>query len=694
MTTSATDTISTVAISEILGVTRGTITNWKSRKDDFPEPVAGTPRSPLYDRQEIFRWLIANGKATEKQLRGIGVEKIVAQLLDMLRNQGLHADVLSAAVCYAHLSRAEILPEACRWTSGVYGTELSDAIEAANVWTRSSPVTDTLPILTPLLMTRRQDIDIVERVLRQIDTVENLQSMHDALVDAARSEHSWEATLPTDLAAMVAELLPEAAKSIFDPYCTSGSLIATCGLHRPEADLTVASPYDSSLESTMRWTLTAGLRLTALGGDVIAGDMPTNLRADAVVCNAPLGRKLNNEHQRIYDTDPRWMFGTPRGDMHWAVLQDAIFRLNPGGRALLLCAKSVLFNTMGGAGAIRESLIRQSCIEAVIALPPGVVRNTGVGLCLLVLARPGEVRDPENVLLIDLAKPERRSDRPDFSTAVRTYRRWLATATVDTDADYAFSAPVREILSPQGSLDPSKWREAANRPEVDDLVQALHQAQTNLEKALSGITTTIDTDWAPQTGLASRHTTIGLLSAIQIHRGASLDRRVLDADPETGVPVLSLQALNGRATDEDIRYVDPDTVRGNITLTQPGDVVAHSTPSGVVAKVWNEAGWLPNSHAEILRVVDAAEFDPEFLALCLTSRLITEPVTVGSIVPRVQSKNVTIPLIPIIDQRSVVAYLKQIDKIAAYGQGIARSAAYLQRVLADAAASGIAMARA
>ncbi|NKR65300.1 hypothetical protein GS486_18190 [Rhodococcus hoagii] len=155
--------------------------------------------------------------------------------------------------------------------------------------------------------------------------------------------------------------------------------------------------------------------------------------------------------------------------------------------------------------------------------------------------------------------------------------------------------------------------------------------------------------------------------------------------------MLSLALLSGRASTEDIRYVDPETVRGKPVLTEPGDVIAHPTPNGIVVTVWNEAGWLPNSHAEVLRITDPDAFDPEFLALCLSSRLITDPVTVGSVVPRAQSKNVTIPLIPIADQRSMVAYRRQIDTVADYGQRLTQAADELQRALADAAASGITM---
>ncbi|NKR65301.1 N-6 DNA methylase [Rhodococcus hoagii] len=523
MTSPTADTISTVAISEILGVTRGTITNWKSRKDDFPEPVAGTARSPLYDRQEIFRWLIANGKATEKQLRGLGVEKIIAQLFDALRNQGLDGEVLGAAICYVHLSRNGMLPESSCWTEHMPPDESANAIRAADQWTRSSALTYGLPIFAPLA--RALDVSprsgkLVHHVLERISAVHDLEALNEAFLAAVRSTSYGEGSLPDDVATLVAQLVPEDARSVFDPYCTNGSLVVACAKERPGVELVAASPYRRSLESAVRWALIADINLDVIDGDVIEG-IAAELRADAVVCNAPWGMRLS-DHSRsmIRDTDPRWLFGTPVKDLHWALLQDAIYRLNPGGRAVVLCPRSVLFNTAGGARGIREGLLRHGCVEAVIAAPPGSLPNLGLALCVLVLARPGEATDTENVLLVDLDKPKKRGDRPDFPSAVHAYRTWIHTSAVDTDIDanHAFRAPVHEILAPQGSLDPTKWREAANRPDADALTESLDLAQKELENALA-VTTTLDTRWTAQAGRASRYATIGSLSDISIHRG-------------------------------------------------------------------------------------------------------------------------------------------------------------------------------
>lgn len=52
-------------IARLAGVTRGTVSNWRRRHDDFPEPVGGTDASPAYDRAEVEDWLAARGALPE-----------------------------------------------------------------------------------------------------------------------------------------------------------------------------------------------------------------------------------------------------------------------------------------------------------------------------------------------------------------------------------------------------------------------------------------------------------------------------------------------------------------------------------------------------------------------------------------------------------------------------------------------------
>ncbi|CAH0230319.1 N-6 DNA methylase [Rhodococcoides fascians] len=679
------DTISTVAIAALLDVTPATITNWKTRKDDFPEPVAGTTRSPLYDRQQVFRWLIANGKATDNKLRGAESEGTAFQLMDLIRNIGLDTEVLSAAICYTHLSRNGTLTEPARWAHQG-DNEMVGAVLAASEWSRASAMTHGFDVFRPLIQlvdSSRNNAGPLYAVLDRLRRVEDLPALHNALEYISSK---GDTSLPVDVAACIAQLLPASVEQVVDPYCTGPSLLMACAREYPESDLLALSPSRFALESSLRAALVADLNLNAVVGDIVGSDTLSNVRAEAVVCNPPWGMRIKDRGS-VRDTDPRWTYGTPRGDMYWAVLQDAVHRLQPGGRAVVICPSSVLINTTGGARGIREGLLRHGSIEAVIAAPRGTLHNTALGFCILVLSREGETADRDHVLLVDLPKPRGRGSRPDFADAVQAYRRWIAGRAINSEN--AFRASISDILSSRGTMEPAKWREAANRPGADALVATLDLAQKRLDTTLAE-NYSAPAALKPRIADTPRLATIGSLTGLAIHRGASLDRRVHDTARDTGTPVLTLSILNSTAPlTEDIRYVDADTVRGRVILTEPGDIVAHPTPNGIVAKVWNEAGWLLNSHAELLRISDTTVFDPDYLVLCLSSRLITEPVTVGSVIPRAQVKNVTIPLITIADQRNIAAHSRQLNDLRLHGARISRESDNLRRALADVVGSGI-----
>lgn len=49
-------------ISRLAGVTRATVSNWRRRHPDFPQPSGGTEASPSYDRRQVEAWLDTRGR--------------------------------------------------------------------------------------------------------------------------------------------------------------------------------------------------------------------------------------------------------------------------------------------------------------------------------------------------------------------------------------------------------------------------------------------------------------------------------------------------------------------------------------------------------------------------------------------------------------------------------------------------------
>ncbi len=64
------DQITSAAIARLAGVGRAAVSNWRRRYADFPEPVAGSPASPLFSRVEVEAWLVSTGKAGQLATAG------------------------------------------------------------------------------------------------------------------------------------------------------------------------------------------------------------------------------------------------------------------------------------------------------------------------------------------------------------------------------------------------------------------------------------------------------------------------------------------------------------------------------------------------------------------------------------------------------------------------------------------------
>lgn len=58
--------IRSTEIAELAGVSKNTVTHWKTRYDDFPAPIRSVGQFDFYDRQEMMRWLES---FTERRLK-------------------------------------------------------------------------------------------------------------------------------------------------------------------------------------------------------------------------------------------------------------------------------------------------------------------------------------------------------------------------------------------------------------------------------------------------------------------------------------------------------------------------------------------------------------------------------------------------------------------------------------------------
>ncbi len=176
-------------------------------------------------------------------------------------------------------------------------------------------------------------------------------------------------------------------------------------------------------------------------------------RFDVVIANPPFS--LKNWGADLWAADPRAFCGIPPktvGDMAW--IQHMVTSMDPEtGRVGVVMPHGVLFR--GGAEAkIRQCLIEDDRLEAVIGLPPNLFYSTSIPACLLVFRCHKPAERKGHVLFVDgsarFTKGRNRNEmQPDDIDAI------LAAYQTSTDPDGEGGTAVR--LVPQDEIGGNDW---------------------------------------------------------------------------------------------------------------------------------------------------------------------------------------------------------------------------------------------
>ncbi|MFN4042036.1 MAG: type I restriction-modification system subunit M [Brevundimonas sp.] len=244
---------------------------------------------------------------------------------------------------------------------------------------------------------------------------------------------------PRQVSTLLARLAgPEPGDEICDPACGSGSLLLRAGeevggdnyrLYGQESNGQTRALARMNMflhgqdGADIRWCDTLN------GPTLIEGDHLK--RFDVVVANPPFSLKKWGAENAESDKYRRFVRGVPpegKGDYAFILHMLAIAR--PGeGRVAVIAPHGVLFR--GGAeGRIRESIVRDNLLDAVVGLPAQLFPTTGIPVCILVFDRARESggrRDHErDVLFIDASRdvePGKKQNRlRDEARVVETYR--------------------------------------------------------------------------------------------------------------------------------------------------------------------------------------------------------------------------------------------------------------------------------
>lgn len=194
---------------------------------------------------------------------------------------------------------------------------------------------------------------------------------------------------------------------VYDPCMGSGSLMLSVKKYNKEPDYIkycgqelMTSTYNlARMNMFLHQVLPENQHLR--NADTLDADWPTDeeTQFDVVTMNPPYSAHWSAKEG--FKQDERFMdYGgalAPKSKADYAFLLHGFYHLKPGGTMAIVLPHGVLFR--GGAeGTIREILLKNGSIYAVIGLPANMFFNTTIPTCIIVLKKHREGRD---VLFID-----------------------------------------------------------------------------------------------------------------------------------------------------------------------------------------------------------------------------------------------------------------------------------------------------
>ncbi|MGP2694324.1 type I restriction-modification system subunit M [Serratia nevei] len=300
---------------------------------------------------------------------------------------------------------------------------------------------------------------------------------------------------PPEVSELMAELLdPQPGDTICDPACGSASLLMKCG--RKVVQNHDSKQYElygqEAIGST--WSL-AKMNMFLHGEDnhkIEWGDTIRNPKLldkngdlmlfDVVTANPPFSLDKWGQDDVENDKFGRFRRGLPpktKGD--YAFISHMIETLKPKtGRMGVVVPHGVLFRG-SSEGKIRQKLIDENLLDAVIGLPEKLFFGTGIPAAILIFKKQ---KVDDKVLFIDASreyesgKNQNKLSADNIAKIVKTYRDG------DNVEKYAYLASPQEIYDNDYNLNISRYVDTFEEEQEIDLM-AVHTERKQLQSQLA-----------------------------------------------------------------------------------------------------------------------------------------------------------------------------------------------------------------
>lgn len=318
---------------------------------------------------------------------------------------------------------------------------------------------------------------------------------------ASSGKKAGEFYTPAEVSETLARLVaPQEGDRICDPACGSGSLLIRAGKQVGSNDFAL---YGQEMNGSTWALCKMNMFLHELDSAHIEWEDTIRhpqfieddalMKFDIVIANPPFSLDKWGQEMAAEDRFARFQRGIPpKSKGGWAFISHMLATAIEGkGRVGVVVPHGVLFRG-GQEGKIREAVIRENLLDAVIGIPANLFYGTGIPAALMIFdksRKPGK-----EILFIDASREFEQSTnqnklRPqDTEKIVTTYRKRQEVEK------YAYPAIVKEIEENEFNLNIPRYVDtfepepeidiAATQKEIEQIEADLVETQTKMHAYL------------------------------------------------------------------------------------------------------------------------------------------------------------------------------------------------------------------
>ncbi|MGF3183375.1 N-6 DNA methylase [Facklamia sp. P12934] len=318
---------------------------------------------------------------------------------------------------------------------------------------------------------------------------------------------------PSSIVRTLIEILEPYEGRVYDPCCGAGGMFVQSAkfVEKHQGRIDALSVYGQEANANTWKLAQMNLAIHGIEGnlgqgaaDTFFNDQHKSMRADYILANPPFN--MSDWGGDKLEEDARWQYGTPpQGNANYAWMQHMIYHLSPKGKLGVVLANGSL-SASGQEGKIREEIIRNDLVEAVIAMPDKLFYSTGIPVSLWIINK--DKKQKGKTIFFDarslgtmVTRAHRELSEDDIEKISSAYDKFVDGDEVELQGSIHV-ADLEEIKGNNFVLTPGRYvgieeEEDDGVPfeekmetltsELSDLLKESHRLEEEIRKQLGGI---------------------------------------------------------------------------------------------------------------------------------------------------------------------------------------------------------------